>query len=129
MIVVAIISILAAIALPAYNTYVTRGKLADAQNGLANYYVSMEQYFQDNRSYGTAACGASLPASKYFTFSCALNGTTGYTATATGQSGQGAQGFTFTVNQANTRVTTAVPTGWTVPSTNCWVTNKGGICS
>ena len=130
MVVVAIVAILATIALPAYNTYVTRSKLADAQNGLANYYVLMEQYFQDNRSYGTGgACGGALPSSKYFTFSCTLSSSTTYTATATGTSGQGAQGFTFTVNQANTRATTAVPTGWSLPSGNCWVTNKNGICS
>ena len=133
MIAVAIVAILCAIALPAYNDYVLRSKLTNAQNGLSNFYVQMEQYFQDNRSYGTGACGVAAPtgaAAKYFTFTCALSaGTSGYTATAVGASDKGTQGFQFSVDQANNRATRSVPSGWTLPAQACWVTNRGGVCS
>lgn len=135
MVVVAIVAILAAIALPNYTTYITRSKLADPQNGLANFRVQMEQYYQDNRNYGTAACGdnatspVNLPISKYFTYACALSANGGYTATATGDAGTPVAGFTFTIDQSNNRTTTAAPAGWGTAPLNCWVTNKGGVCS
>ena len=53
MIVVAIIGILAAIALPSYRDYVTRGRVVEATAGLADARNKMEQYFQDNRTYPT----------------------------------------------------------------------------
>jgi len=46
MIAVAIIAILAAIALPAYNDYIQRGKLTEAFTGLADFRVRMEQFYQ-----------------------------------------------------------------------------------
>ncbi|HTS84956.1 MAG TPA: prepilin-type N-terminal cleavage/methylation domain-containing protein, partial [Usitatibacter sp.] len=50
MIVVAIIAILAAIAVPSYQDYVTRGRIIEATGGLGDARNKMEQYFQDNRS-------------------------------------------------------------------------------
>lgn len=132
MIVVAIIGILSAVALPAYNDYVTRGKLAEAYSELATMRVKMEQYYQDNRTYdGACTVGtvAPLPTGKYFAYSCpsaSLSNTT-YIVQATGIAAQGTGGFTFTINQANTKATTAVPSGWTT-STSCWVRGKGGSC-
>jgi len=61
MVVVAIVAILAAVALPAYNDYVTRSKLTDAVTGLSDFRVRMEQFYQDNRRYdggGLGGCGA-----------------------------------------------------------------------
>jgi type IV pilus assembly protein PilE len=46
MVVVAIIAILAAIAIPNYADYVTRSKVTDAVSGLSEMRVRMEQYFQ-----------------------------------------------------------------------------------
>ena len=132
MIAVAIIAILMAIALPAYNNYVLRSKLTEAHNGLSNFYVQMEQYFQDNRNYGSGACGVPAPAApavKYFTFSCRLDGPNNFTAVADGVSGKGTGGFEFTVDQSNNRSTRLVPSGWALPPQNCWVTNRGGVCS
>ena len=73
MITVAIVAIIAAIALPSYTDYLKRSKLTEAHNALATYRGSMEQYYQDNRSYGAGgACGVALPTGlKYFTLSCA----------------------------------------------------------
>ena len=72
MIVVAIIGILSMIGIPAYNDYVTRGKLVDATSKLADMRIQLEQYYQDNRNYGStsSSCGIAMPTSKYFTISC-----------------------------------------------------------
>ena len=127
MITVAIIGILAAVALPSYKDYLMRGRIPDATSNLATKRVQMEQFFQDNRTYVAApACPASDTASsKYFTFSCTATATT-YTLTATGTGAM--NGFIFTVNQANTKATTAVPGGWTLPTSGCWAIRKSGDC-
>lgn len=129
MIVVAIIAILAAIALPIYSTYITRSKLTDAQNNLSAARVGMEQFYQDNRQYANAttstSCGASMPpASPYFSYSCVLNSTSSYTITASGIPGTATANFTFTIDQSNNRGTTSA-NGWYTTPANCWVTSKG----
>jgi type IV pilus assembly protein PilE len=134
MIVVAIVAILAAIALPAYSDYVTRSKLTEAQNGLATYRVSMEQWYQDHRNYGDTDCGVVLPATsfKYFTLTCKPTVTggsvQGYTATLAGIAGTGVAEFQFTIDNANNRATPAAPAGWGPTSTTCWIVRKGGGC-
>lgn len=129
MIVVAIIAILAAIALPIYSNYIIRGKLTDAQNGLSAVRVAMEQYYQDNRQYAntnnSANCGPSMPSSNYFGYTCALT-SSGYTITAYGNAGTQVANFTFTIDQSNNRTTTNANGWYTVPA-SCWVTNKG-VC-
>lgn len=126
--VVAIIGILAAIAIPQYNDYILRGKLAEAFTQLNSLSVRMEQYYQDNRNYGTGTCGIPAPASptvQYFTYSCALtNVDQGFTYTATGTATIGT--FTYTINDAGTKNTTSVAAGWSGVNGNCWVRTKGG---
>lgn len=130
MIVVAIIAILAAIAVPIYSDYVTRSKLTEAQNNLSALRVQMEQYFQDNRTYlNGAACGASMPTTgsnstvKYFTYTCTATSST-YTITATGATTQTAN-FTFTIDYNNVHATTSANNWYSGTMTNCWVTSKG----
>ena len=122
MVAIAIIAILAAIAIPNYNDYIRRSQLQEAFTNLSDFRIRMEQYFQDNRSYANgAACGAALPGagvSKYFTYGCALNTTAGaaagqsYTMTATAIATIAAAGAVFTINERNTKATTAMPTAW-----------------
>jgi type IV pilus assembly protein PilE len=135
MITVAVIAILAAVALPNYIDYVTRSKLVEAKTNLADMRTRLEQYFLDNRKYpANCADYASgpppantiyKPASiKNFQISCALADTS-YVITAD----SGSMGFKFTIDQANTKQTTAVPSGWHTPSPNvCWVSRKSGEC-
>lgn len=136
LIVLAIIGILAAIALPNYNDYITRGKITEAVASLSDARVRMEQYFQDNRYYntdgtaGSVACGASVTvaATSNFTFACvASNSGQAYVWTATGINSMA--GFTYTINQVNAR-TSAIVAGaaWPVAAANCWITNRGGTC-
>lgn len=130
MVVVAIIGILAAIALPAYEDYVKRGKAAEATSTLANLRVQMEQYFQDNRTYVGAdalAPGPCAPVAgtmKYFTYSCTNLGATTYTISAAGVTAQKMGGFAYGINQDNAKTSTY--DGGT--SSACWVTSKGGTC-
>lgn len=135
MIVVAVVAILAAIALPAYNDYITRGKITEATSTLADMRVKLEQYYQDNRTYvGACAAGttAPLPAGlKYFAVTCPTLTATAFTVQADGVAGMG--GFVYTVDQNNTKATTitagspAANAGWTGNAT-CWVIRKGGSC-
>jgi len=144
MIVVSIVGILAAIAIPSYLDYSKRGKIAEATSGLSDARVKMEQFFQDNRSYpvGTANCVVApavpaattqvqIPAGQYFTFSCTVATANTYTLQATGTAGKGMVGFTYTIDQQNQKASTTTGTGdsagWT-GNAACWITKKGGAC-
>jgi type IV pilus assembly protein PilE len=130
MIVVVIVGILAAVALPTYNNYVIRGKIPDANANLASKRVQMEQFYQDNRTYvGGTACNSDTSSSKYFTFSCTGAGApsaTTYIITATGTGSMA--GFTYTIDQSNTKTSTITASGWAATSTSCWITKQGGAC-
>lgn len=126
MVTVAIVAILAAVAVPQYRDYVTRGRIPDATSALAAKQVQLEQYFQDRRTYVNApACASDATTSQFFTFSCTASSATAYVLAATGKSSM--TGFTYTINEGSVRATTAVPTGWT-SSNNCWVVKKDGSC-
>lgn len=125
MITVAIVAILAAVALPAYNDYVTRGRIPEATSELANRRVQAEQFFQDNRTYVGANPACTVTAGQRFSFSCTVQTTATYTIQAQGTGAM--TGFTYTIDQTGARATTSVPTGWTANAA-CWVTNKGGTC-
>lgn len=126
LVVMAVLGILAAIGVPNYSRYVTRGNLVEAGNALAEYRVRMEQFYQDNRTYATGVnCGQAVPtALTTFAVTCAIGaGGQAFTATATG-AGTTA-GFVYTINQANVRATTAIPAQWgTLPADagTKWVT-------
>ncbi|MBY0579653.1 MAG: prepilin-type N-terminal cleavage/methylation domain-containing protein [Burkholderiales bacterium] len=136
MVVVAIIGIIAAIALPIYSSYMVRGKLAEAPSNLATFRIQMEQYYQDNRSYGTAGstCGngttPALPTGKNFTYSCVVGTTTdSYTATAASNAGAGlgnSGDYTYTVDSSNNQKTTKF--AGSAVSYNCWITKAGDSC-
>jgi len=130
LIVVAIMGILSAIALPQYRDYVTRGKLAEAYATLGSQRVKMEQFYQDLRTY-VGACTANTvapnPTGTYFTYACSNLTTNTYTITATGIPAQGTGNFVFTINEQNARATTGVPANWTA-NAGCWIRTKSGGC-
>uniref|UniRef100_E6PLY9 Putative Type II secretory pathway protein H n=1 Tax=mine drainage metagenome TaxID=410659 RepID=E6PLY9_9ZZZZ len=142
MIVVAIVAILSAIALPAYNSYVTRSKLAEAFSGLSGASVALQQYYQDNRTYVPTAANpnvcttgnANAPTATDFTFACnPAPSATQFTIRATGSTPT-LTGMVYSINQNGTKQTLSVPTtgGWS--STNvgsnstCWVRDQSGDC-
>jgi|SRR5512134_248484 type IV pilus assembly protein PilE len=148
MIVVVVIAVLSAIALPSYTDYVTRSKLAEAYAHLADLRVKMEQFYLDNRRYSTNAGGGTcgIPGgntpttqgTKYFDFTCASSnpnaaGDQEYVLTASGKNAEGLQGIAFTVNTSNTKTT--VVTGSTPMASKgyasagtCWVRKKPSQC-
>ncbi len=136
MVTIAIVAIISSVAIPAYGDYARRGKLPEAFTTLSDYRIKMEQYYQDNRNYGTAACTdiagppgwAVWPRTvKYFTFTCTLPVTApvgqAYVITATSTAELGSA-HTYTVNQANAQATTVFKGG---AGAACWLA-KGNEC-
>lgn len=139
MITVAVIAILAAIAIPNYSDYVTRGKLVDATTKLGDLRTRMEKYFFDQRTYVNGgncgidtAAGGNVIASynadpaRNFDFSCPAATATTYVLRADGRAARGMAGFTFTVDQTNAK-TSAGP-GGTYTNAGCWALRKDGSC-
>ena len=148
MIVVVVIAVLSAIALPSYTDYVTRSKLAEAYAHLADLRVKMEQYYLDNRRYssnaGGGTCGIpggntpTTQGTKYFDFTCASSnanaaGDQQYVLTASGKAGEGLDGIAFTINTSNTKATVVTAStvmagkGYTSAAA-CWVRKKPAQC-
>jgi type IV pilus assembly protein PilE len=133
LVVIAIIGILAAVGVPAYQDYVMRGKLTEAFTGLADFRVRMEQFYQDQRRYdggGLDGCGSKAPVSKYFTFNCDPGAAPSqtYTAYAKGIVTQGMTGFEYQLNEKNETKTNGVMSGWSGAGNACWVRRKDGAC-
>ncbi len=129
MVALAILALVAGLALPTYTDYVTRSRVPPALSALTAYATRLEQFYQDNGSYGAGGCGSGMtaPTAEKFTLSCALtNGGQGFTATATGESGSQVAGFSYTIDGQGNRRTTAHPKATGLPMT-CW-TIKGTSC-
>jgi type IV pilus assembly protein PilE len=129
MIVVAIIAILSAIAIPSYSEYVIRSRLTEGVAALGAMRVKMEQYFQDNRTY-VGACAAGTVATPpdnipNFTIACPTATATAYTLTAIGKEKLDS-GFVYQVDEKNAKSTTGAM-GFASSST-CWSIRKDGSC-
>ncbi|MGQ2994784.1 type IV pilin protein [Variovorax sp.] len=132
MIVVALIAILAAIALPSYNDYIRRGQQPEAFNALSDFRAKMEQYYQDNRKYGsgttcandaTASSWNEFKATNRFSYACTITdgAQQAYSISATGTSGQ-VKNDVYSIDQNGNRSTSKFK-GATV-SANCWLTRS-----
>jgi len=116
MIAVAVVGILAAIALPAYNSQVRKSRRADAQATLMNVAARQQQTLLDTRAYAAnlAALGVAVPASvaSFYNVTVALGAGVNptFTATATPLGGQAQDSCgTLTIDQ----------NGVKAPA-NCW---------
>ena len=131
LVVITIIGIITAIALPAYQYYITRSKIMPAIQVLSERQTRMEQCYQDHQgtyapTSGCLACPASaVSVSDDFNLSCTAAKDT-FTLTATGKGAMA--GFVYTIDQVNTRTTliSGVSDKWNATASNCWVTGKGG---
>lgn len=124
MIVVAILGILTAVALPAYRDYVLRARLTEAFSALSGIGPSAEQLWSNTRSYATLA-DVLPPNTATFTYTTSNLTASSYLVTATGAAQTA--GFVFTITQSGARATTAAPTGWTINAT-CWIDKRSGLC-
>lgn len=132
MIAVAIVAIIAAVAYPQYTSYVQRSRMAEATGNLSTTRVRLEQFFQDNRNYGSSstACGVAMPTGDFFDYGCnwGAGGTSQtFLLTASGKASAGMGGFTFTVDHNNQQRTTAF-TGASGLPVNCWLRRQGQTC-
>lgn len=127
MIVVAIVAILSAIALPSYSEYIKRGQIVEGITPLADMGPKMEQFYQDNRTY-RLACESKIAAkpadTTRFAYSCSEQASS-YSIRASGKGSM--DGFIFALTHEGQRYTTSTPPGWTAGS-GCWSTRKDGSC-
>jgi type IV pilus assembly protein PilE len=130
MIVVAIVGILAAIALPNYADYIKRGKIIEATSALSDLRTRYEQFYLDNRTYvgGCAVIKPVVNTARAFDVDCVDVSPTKYSGTATGKAGEGMSGFTYTIDQDNNKTSTITASGWSGNGT-CWAIRKDGSCS
>ena len=83
MIVVAVIAILAAIAIPNYLEQTRKGRRADAVRAVGQLQLSQERWRAENPAYGTMVQLGAPEASSFYTFTVPSNTATAYTITAT----------------------------------------------
>ena len=137
MIVVAIVGILAAIALPSYSDYIKRGKIIDATSKLSDARVHLEQWFQDHRTYAGACVDppagvirVTAGQSDYFALTCPVLSGTLFTVSASGVVGKGMDNFgPYTIDQSNAKTSTISEPGWATGPFPCWATRKDGSCN
>ena len=115
MIVVVVIAILAAIALPNYTQYVRQGHRADAQADMLQFAQAMERCFTRHRTYLDADCLPATPQAARYTFAVDPLTATTFTITAT-------PGTTGGQNQDPCGVMTLDHRGQRTPETpaRCW---------
>ena len=108
MMVVGILSLLAALAIPAYNSYLMRGYMTEAQNNIAALKLAEEEFYIENNVYFYAnTTNADLKTASgdrweatgrdgavHFDYKVTVAGTS-YTITATGKAGTPVAGKTL----------------------------------
>ena len=131
MIVMAIVAILAAVAIPSYATYVRRSHILEAVARLADARARMEAFYQDERTYVDASggCGAApnAPAPPdAFVLTCSATAAT-FTYTATGRTARGMSAFAYSIDEVGVRSTLSVPSTWR-RTADCWTIRADGSC-
>lgn len=128
MIVVVIVGILAAVAMPAYTDFIARGKIAQGTEALSEAKVRMEQVYNSNRSYllsdntcpDFSASFSDIPFTIAHSPTCTKDT---FTLKVTGKSANGMSGYWYSINESGEKKS-ATPTG----SGNCWLISKGTSC-
>lgn len=99
MVVVAIIGVLAALAVPKFQVFQAKAKQSEAKNNLSHIYTLQESYFGDNDAYGTTAQIGFVPQGKLrYGYVSTTGATFTATATATVQIAAGCAGDRWTIN-------------------------------
>lgn len=115
MIVVAIVSILVAIAVPAYNDQMRKSRRTEAKQVLSDVQLRQEKWRSNHSTYGSSTEIGGLGTSSYYNFSLGSVTATGYVVTATPTGDQTAD----TCSTLNITVTTA-GAAKNPTTTGCW---------
>jgi len=132
LVVVTIIGLLTAVAVPSYRQYVLRAKRADATTALLRLAAMQERFYIQNNAYASNAEMAAAPPAGlgmsgtergYYTLSISsANLTTGYTATATvdagGEQHDDSECVTFSITESGQR--SAATGGGADNTERCW---------
>ena len=105
MIVIAILGILMAIAIPAYNDYLARARASEAIYAAAPYKLGVSEYYISNGTWpgNLSQVGVTFAATKYVSSVNYPVGTGGFTIQATATSCQAEPLFTFTPSPAGNK--------------------------
>jgi type IV pilus assembly protein PilA len=118
MIVVAIIGILAAVAIPAYQDYIARAQVSEAVNLLASGKTGLAEYFADKAQWPSAASEVMGSTSGKYTGSIAITGSPTTLGT-----------LTLTATMASGGINTAITSGtvslWTSDGGKIWTCTQG----
>ena len=129
LIVVVLVAILAAIAYPAYQDSIRKGKRSDAMNALVNLQLEQRKYRANNTEFATqtqmyGGAGPVDSLSKHYKISITSSSPTGYAVVATAQNDQtkdSCGNFILTVNGGTVSKSTSV---YVNPDSdgakNCW---------
>lgn len=133
LIAMAIIAILATIAVPSYQNYITNARRSDGQTALFDLASRMEQYYSDNNTYQTATIGtgnatdvlsSNTSPEGWYTLSITTQTPTTYTLQATPQNAQGSADTrcqSLTLNHLGIKSITDGPAGApTGTAAQCW---------
>lgn len=91
MVVLALLAVLAAIAIPSYEEVLQRSRRSEAREALSDFASRQEQFFLDNKTYATttAALGRNATTENgYYVITIPATTTTSFTLTATAQAPQ-----------------------------------------
>lgn len=127
-IVVAIIGVLSAIAIPMYQGYLQQSKAQEATTNLMSMKTEAEQYYASHPDTGYANYPCTPPAdAPMFDYTCPAADKTAETLTiqARGKDGTNVVGWTYTINQNGVRTSSGIGSS---SSTTCWITKLNGAC-
>ena len=132
MIVVAIIGILAAVAIPSYQNYTNKAKFTEVVNATAPFKAAVEECVSDGTCLVAGAISGIVPGSSGFPSAATSNGkyVSGVTVNGTGQVQATSQGITVGGTSSFTYyldpTVTATGAGGSVGVT--WATDSGSTC-
>ena len=139
MIVVAIIGIIAAVAVPNYIDYVRRANVTDMTSAMSDAKLKVEQRYADSRTYDNAFCAPATAVVIYNTdnhlivclASAAPSQTfvitgTGNDSSVTLKGGDSIKGFVYTVNETGAKSSTLGAPWGSLVVPGRWVMKKSG---
>ena len=128
MIVVAIVGIIAAVAVPNYIDYVRRGHVADMTSALSDAKLRVEQRYADSRTYNNALCaadpGVEIQNTENHTVKCVTPDGQTYTITGTGK--DSIDGFIYSVTETGAKRSDLGDAWGGAVFAGRWVMKKGG---